>query len=188
MVKYRWTYFFETVAWLFIAAIFFAYSFEFDQDIEIYKFNATGWPRTILICLVFVTLGNCFYLFRKGNVTQVGRVGFSSEEDNEDSKNSKSSVFKILGILFTPFLFAYSLKPIGFYSATPIFIIVIIVLLGERRLKWIVGITFVIYIILLTLFTVVLNAPLPQGYVSPFYDISGVILKWKTQLETILPW
>ena len=28
-----------------IAIIFFVFSFEFNQGIEIYKFGATGWPR-----------------------------------------------------------------------------------------------------------------------------------------------
>ena len=45
------------------------------------------------------------------------------------------------------------------------------------------GITLLIYAILLALFVVVLNAPLPQGNVSPFYDISGFILN--TNLENL---
>ena len=188
MFKYRWFYVLETAIWLSMAGIFFIYSYEFDQEIEIYKFNATGWPRTILIFLVIVTFGNFFHLLRHGNIGHQGRVGFSIEDGNEVPDKGKSSFFKLLIILLTPFIFAYSLKPIGFYSATPIFIIIVILLLGETRVKWIFGITLIIYLILLGLFTVLLNAPLPQGYISPFYDFSGLILKWNTQLKVFFPW
>ena len=70
-------------------------------------------------------------------------------------------------------IFALSLKPVGFYSATPFFIAAIIFLLGEKRIKWIISITLLIYSLLILLFMVVLNAPLPQGNVSPFYDFSA---------------
>ncbi len=34
-------------------------------------------------------------------------------------------------------------------------------------------------------FVVVLNAPLPQGNVSPFYDYSGFVLKMNTNLQKL---
>ena len=43
MGKLRSVHLIEALAWLAIAAIFFIYSFEFNQKIEIYKFGATAW-------------------------------------------------------------------------------------------------------------------------------------------------
>jgi ABC-type polysaccharide/polyol phosphate export permease len=71
------------------------------------------------------------------------------------------------------------------YSAAPFFIAAVIWLFGERRWKWIISITILIYAILLGLFVVTLNAPLPQGNVSPFYDFSGFILKMNTLLQQL---
>ena len=34
--------------WVSLVFICFIYSFEFDKDIEIYKFGAAGWPRAVL--------------------------------------------------------------------------------------------------------------------------------------------
>ena len=39
----------EAAIWSLIVAVFFGYSFEFNQPIEIYKFGATGWPRVIIL-------------------------------------------------------------------------------------------------------------------------------------------
>ena len=51
----------EGAAWSLIVVVFFGYSFEFNQSIEIYKFGATGWPRIILLLLLLVTAGNFYY-------------------------------------------------------------------------------------------------------------------------------
>ena len=39
----------EALIWLSIVAVFYAYSFEFNQPIAIYIFGATAWP-SLVIC------------------------------------------------------------------------------------------------------------------------------------------
>jgi hypothetical protein len=175
----------EAGIWSLIVAIFFGYTFEFNQPIEIYKFGATGWPRVIILLLLLVTLGNLFHQFRNGSAIQKGRVGIAETDEAPTDYSNPATLAKIMAILFTPFLFAWLLKPVGMYSGAPFFIAAVIWLFGERRWQWILGITLLIYAILLGLFVVTLNAPLPQGNVSPFYDVSGFILKMNTQLQQL---
>ncbi|MBC8407737.1 MAG: tripartite tricarboxylate transporter TctB family protein [Rhodobacteraceae bacterium] len=177
----------ETVVWGLIVIIFFGFSFEFDREIEIYKFGATGWPRTILVLLALVTLGNLFHLYSNGSIGDAGRVG-QLETDEEMTYNSLRDYSKLLAILIGPLIYAILLKPVGFYFLTPFFISYIIVIFGERRLKFILGFTLLLYLILLLLFVVVLNAPLPQGNMSPFYDYSAFLLKLNTQLKQLSIW
>ena len=175
----------ETVVWSLIAIIFFGYTFEFNQPIEIYKFGATGWPRVIILLLILVTAGNLYHHFKYGSAIQKGRVGIAETDESPTDYSNPATLAKIIAILFTPFLFAYLLKPVGMYSAAPFFIAAVIWLFGERRWKWIISITILIYAILLGLFVVTLNAPLPQGNGSPFYDFSGFILKMNTLLQQL---
>ena len=175
----------ESAVWALIALVFFGYSFEFNQPIEIYKFGATGWPRVILILLLLVTAGNLYHLYRHGSAVQKGRVGIAETEASSTDYSDPGTLAKVVAVLFTPFIFAYLLKPVGMYSAAPVFIAMIIWLFGERRWQWILGITVLIYAILLGLFVVVLNAPLPQGNTSPFYDYSGFVLKMNTNLQKL---
>ena len=175
----------EGAIWSLIVVIFFGYSFEFNQTIEIYKFGATGWPRVILLLLLLVTAGNFYYQFRHGSAIQKGRVGIAETDEAETDYGNPATLFNVASVLLTPFIFAYLLKPVGMYSGAPIFIALVIYLFGERRWKWILGITLLIYAILLGLFVVLLNAPLPQGNVSPFYDFSGFILKMNTNLQNL---
>ena len=185
MSKLKTSHIVETLVWLSIVLVFFVYSFEFNQEIEIYKFGATGWPRVILGLLLLVTLGNFLHLYKKGSEAQQGRVGISDVEE-EISYDGIGSIKKLIAILSLPLIFSWSLKPVGFYSATPFFIALLIVLLGEKRIKWILSITLFIYFLLILLFMVILNAPLPQGNVSPFYDFSALMLTINTNLHQFL--
>ena len=120
MGKLNTSHLIEAVAWVAIAALFFIYSFEFNQKIEIYKFGATAWPRSILLMLMLVIAGNLFYQRANGSTPQPGRVGIS-EDDLDDAEKPLSSYFNIGSFLFLPLIFAWSLKPVGFYAATPVF-------------------------------------------------------------------
>ena len=173
---------FEAVFWLLISVIFFVVSFSFNQPIEIYKFGATGWPRVILFLMALVCLGNFYYAYSKGSKAQEGRVG-AKENDEPIEYTSIGQYFKTGMVLMLPLVYALSLKPVGFYSGTPIFIALIMIAWGERRVRFILINTILIYAILIVLFMLVLNVPLPQGNMSPFYDISAFMLKTKTQLD-----
>ena len=175
---------FEAVFWLLIAVIFFAVSFSFNQPIEIYKFGATGWPRVILFLMALVSLGNFYYAYSKGSKAQEGRVG-AKENEEPIEYTSAGQYFKTGMVLLLPLAYALSLKPVGFYSGTPIFIALIMIAWGERRVRFILTNTILIYAILISLFMIVLNAPLPQGNMSPFYDVSAFMLKTKTQLDQL---
>ena len=177
------THLVEAGIWSLIVFVFFGYSFEFNQPIEIYKFGATGWPRVVLALLFLVILGNLYHQYRNGSAAQKGRVGVAETDDSETDYSDPATLIKIVSVLMTPFIFAYLLKPVGMYSGAPIFIALVIFLFGERRWKHILATTAVIYAILLGLFVVVLNAPLPQGNMSPFYDFSAFILKMNTILQ-----
>ncbi len=174
----------ETAVWLFIAIIFFGFTFEFNQPIEIYIFGATGWPRVVIGLMLLVTFGNFYHHLKYGSTIQAGRVGIA-DDDEAVNYDNLSAMIKVLAVLGTPFLFALSLKPVGFYFATPFFIVLIIIIFGERRWKWILGITALIYTLLLGLFMIVLNAPLPQGNMSPFYDYSAFILRLNNDLQQL---
>ncbi len=132
--------------------------------------------------MALVALGNFYHAYSKGSKAQEGRVG-AKENDEPIEYTSTSQYFKTGMILLLPLLYALSLKPVGFYSGTPIFIALIMIAWGERRVRFILTNTILIYAILIGLFMLVLNAPLPQGNMSPFYDISAFMLKTKTQLD-----
>ncbi|MDO7732404.1 MAG: tripartite tricarboxylate transporter TctB family protein, partial [Paracoccaceae bacterium] len=171
----------EAAIFLLIAGIFYAFSFEFNQPIEIYIFGATAWPRVVIGFLLLATLGNLWFHYRYGNATQ---ATLGQSEDKADFSEA-GTVRRMIAVLLTPFIFAYLLKPIGIYFSAPFFIAAIIWFFGERRWKVILIMTLFIYCVFIGLFLMILNAPLPQGNVSPFYDFSAWVLKLNAKLQGI---
>lgn len=170
----------EGVIFLLIVAVFYGYTFEFNQPIEIYRFGATAWPRVVLLLLLIATLGNIWFQWKHGSASQA-TIG----QNDDDAPDFKTPGFlgRMTAVLLTPFVFAWLLKPVGIYSAAPFFISAIIWLFGERRWKAILIMTAVIYVVFIGLFLVILNAPLPQGNMSPFYDFSAWILTMNAKLQ-----
>ena len=60
-------HFIESIVWVSLVILLFAFSFEFDKEIEIYKFGAAGWPRAVLGMLLLVIAGNIFHQIRHGD-------------------------------------------------------------------------------------------------------------------------
>lgn len=179
MGRLKRTHLLEAAIFLLIIAVFYGFSFEFNRPIEIYRFGATAWPRVIIGILLLATVGNIWFQYKYGSSSQV-TIGQSEEEaDFSDTK----TVFRMGTVLLTPLVFAYLLKPVGIYFSAPFFIAAIMWLFGERRLKAILIMTVVIYVLFIGLFLVILNAPLPQGNVSPFYDFSAWILTMNAKLQ-----
>ena len=169
----------EAVIFLLIVAVFYGFSFEFNQPIEIYLFGATAWPRVVIAALLIATVGNIWYQYKYGSASQ-GTIG---QTNDEADFSEPGTVTRMAAVLLTPFLFAWLLKPVGIYFSAPFFIATIIWLFGERRWKAILLMTALIYMIFIGLFLVILNAPLPQGNTSPFYDFSAWILTLNAKLQ-----
>ena len=173
------THLVEAVVFLLIIAVFYGFSFEFNQPIEIYRFGATAWPRVIIGILLLATIGNIWFQYKYGSSSQA-TIG---ESDDEADFSNRKTVIRMAAVLSTPFVFAWLLKPVGIYFSAPFFIAAIMWLFGERRWKAILIVTAVIYVLFIGLFLVILNAPLPQGNVSPFYDFSAWILTMNAKLQ-----
>jgi len=173
----------ETIVWLTLAALLFALSFNFNQPGEIYPPGPSAWPRGVILLMVFAAFGNLYYHWKNGDSLQEGRIGLTRDDETLNADRDWGALFRIGAILIVPFLFAASLKPIGFYCAAPVFIVAIILLMGERRPLAILINTILIYCLLILFFLVLLNANLPQGTVRPFYDVSSQFLIWNTQFH-----
>ena len=175
------TNFVEAAIFLLIVGIFFGFSFEFNQPIEIYIFGATAWPRVIIGLLFLATIGNLWFQYTHGAATQ-GTLGQNADQADF---SDPGTLPRMVAVLLIPFMFAWLLKPVGIYFSAPFFIATIIWLFGERRWKAIVLMSVVIYVVFIGLFLGILNAPLPQGNMSPFYDFSAWILTMNAKLQGI---
>lgn len=164
---------FEVAFWLAFAAGAFALTFKFDQEIEIYEFGANGWPRAVIILIALAAVGQLFHDVR----ARLARgAGGEKRAPAPAGARGGDYALRIGAILVTPFVFAFLLDSVGFYSLAPFFIGAFLYIGGERRWKRLVGISLFIYALALLFFAKLLFVGLPTGNWHPFYDFSNWLL------------
>ncbi len=229
MSKLKFSHYFEVFFWLLLVLFFFVYSFEFNKDIEIYKYGATLWPRTILLLIALAAIGQFFDQKKNGDKAASNTMAAAHEgpESNPEHTGAAwyTSTFILLAIPFVymtvpekiaplfsieegalgsfrllcaaglflvylifawrnhvgailalPILFASLLEDVGFYALAPVFIIGVMILMGERRVSRMSLVMPLIYGLLLAFFVSLLYVGLPTGNVSPFYDFGNWVV------------
>lgn len=81
-------------------------------------------------------------------------------------------------MLSLPIMFAALMQDIGFYSLAPVFVVGVMVLMGERRAAPMTAVTVVSLVVILVLFVSLLYVGLPTGNIPPFYEIGTTVVKW----------
>ena len=226
--KLKTSHLVEGGLWLAFCLFLWVYSYEFDRDIEIYKFGASSWPRAIIILMALAAIGQLVHHYFRGDEASSEMISKAvddgsheaAEEAHHSSVSWYLSTFALLvipfaylllpnwiiaamaaegmtvhvirvvialilvtifasfmnrnhvgGILTLPLLFAVLLEDLGFYSLAPFFVVGVMFLFGERRIKWMVPVMVLILGLLLALFVSILYVGLPTGNIHPFYDI-----------------
>ena len=100
----------EAVLWLGLVVFLYAYSFEFDKEIEIYKFGASAWPRAILLLIAIAAIGQLANQWLRGDGGGSSMIGQATadaateaaEESHHTSARWYAWTFFLLAI---PFLY-----------------------------------------------------------------------------------
>lgn len=100
----------EGAIWLSLCLFLYAYSFEFDQDIEIYKFGASAWPRTIILLMAIAAIGQLFQHWKYGddsasNAMQAANVDSAEEAAHEAHHESLGWYLSTFALLVIPFAY-----------------------------------------------------------------------------------
>ncbi len=164
----------EWLFWLALAATVYSLTGGFDEPIAEYRFGAAGWPRALCAALVFGATGQLIYKLARSQATQ--EVTTESEPASDAPSLSLGSKLQRFGVFAAPFIYLYLTPEIGFYVATPFLILAILLLLEVRSLKALVGVTFVVYGLVLLIFTRFFYVALPVGRIEAFYDLNNWII------------
>ena len=161
----------EYAAWLAIAAFFYGYSFGFADERGTYRWGASSWPRTVVLILLLVATVQLLLRYR-----QVSLGGGASAPVGEGGRLDARQVASAAGMMAIPLAYVALLPYVGFYAATPVFLIGYLAYLGERRMGRLIGVPLFIYALINLVFTKIFFVALPVGNWPGFYDFSNWLL------------
>jgi hypothetical protein len=158
--------------WFVFTGIAFAMTFDFDREIEMYRYGAAGWPRIVVAIVFLAALGQLLQsLFQKETDASQSGVSAIAEERHDPIG------LQMWLIMLTPVAYAFFIEELGYYALTPVFLIAYLYQTGERRLKWLLSLSLGIFLVLTILFTKFLYVGLPTGNIPGFYDFGSWIVQ-----------
>ncbi len=98
----------EAGFWLGLCLFLYVYSFEFDKNIEIYKFGASGWPRAIILLIAIAAIGQLIHHYVKGDESSSQIISAAVDDGSEEAAHEAHhetvkwylSTFALLAIPF----------------------------------------------------------------------------------------
>ncbi len=85
MKNLRVSHLIEAAIWLSLALLLFISSFDFNQEIEIYKYGASTWPRAILLLIVIAAIGQLLGQWLQGEKQSSEMLGKASDDGAEQA-------------------------------------------------------------------------------------------------------
>ncbi|WP_179953864.1 tripartite tricarboxylate transporter TctB family protein [Denitrobaculum tricleocarpae] len=168
----------EWLFWLVLAGMVYALTDNFDEPIAEYQFGASGWPRVLCAALAFGATAQLLYKLTRRRAEREKPADPSSGQESKPAHSGLTLGAKLqrAGVFLVPFLYLYVMPEIGFYVATPFFILAILLLLEVRSIKALISVTAVVHGLVLLIFTRFFYVALPVGRVEGFYDLNNWII------------
>lgn len=166
----------EAAFWLGFAVFAYAFSFAFDREIEIYRFGAAGWPRAVILLLALAAVCQLVQALRAPEESHPESEAEAHRSAAAPATGGDGYRLRVALTLLLPLAYAASLDHTGFYVTTPVFLAAYLFVIGERRVRFLILVPLVIYLLLLLFFTKLLFVNLPVGNWHPFYDVSHWLL------------
>ena len=179
IMKTRRSIILQLLIWLTLGSLTYGLTYSFDNHLENYRYGAASWPRVIILAMaVFALIQAILDLVELRRHGPSGAVvtGGAADTTPEKSIPGVTIHFKRLATFGVPLLFLFMIPRMGYYVSAPFFIAAFMLLLGERRLKHLIGTSLLIYGVTLFVFTKLLFVPLPEGFWPGFYEVNSWII------------
>lgn len=169
MAKLNAGQWFEVVVWLAIAGVAYGFSFQFDREIEFYKFGASGWPRVVILFIALAAVGQ----FVQDVVQSREKTACDPGYFAKFAEHGSQFYIRMGATLALPMVYASLLQGMGYYFLTPFFLIGYLFLTGEHRASRLIAVPLVIYGVITIIFTRFAYVGLPTGYWKGFYEFGN---------------
>lgn len=160
-----WGPWLELAFWLALALIAFGLSFQFSDEIGTYEWGAASWPRAVILLMALTAVIHAIFRLREQRPA-------AAPDEQAESRNIAASI----GLFLIPLVYVWLLPRTGFYLTTPLFLIVFLSYLGERRPMVIAVTTLLITALIFLVFAKLFYVALPVGNWPVFYDINNWLL------------
>ena len=166
----------EWLFWALLAAILWAQTGAFSEEIAEYKFGADGWPKMVILGIIVGATGQAILKWLDPN------KGQSNEDDAQILSGTKEISWQKIGqkiaIFGLPLCYLWAMHRIGFFVATPLFILLYLYVLEVRNWRHLLGVTFIVLALIFFVYVRLFYVAVPVGAWEAFYSINNEIITY----------
>lgn len=159
----------ELAVWLSIAAFFYAFSLDFARERGSFELGPAAWPRAVVTLAIVAALVQFALKMTRPR-------GPASDARAQTRQAGWPGAARALGMMAIPIGYVYAMPYVGFYVATPVFLVAYLAYLGERDWRRLIGVPLFVFVLVNLVFTKLFFVALPVGRLPVFYDISNWFL------------
>ncbi len=89
--KQATSHYVEAAIWLILAAFLFIQTFSFNQEIEIYRYGAAAWPRTVIVLMALAAIGQLIFNRTRANRYEASKLSQALDESTADQAEESDS-------------------------------------------------------------------------------------------------
>ncbi len=165
----RFSHLLEGAAWMVFILLAAAYTFDFDDPLQVYEWGPAHWPRVVLFGMFLA----CTWLLL---------VESRKKEPEEKSSERVFADFDLptkvrMVLLFSlPVLYAFLIHKMGFLLITPFFLGIYMWIVGVKKIRTLIIMTVAIYSAIVIIFIKLIFTYLPPG-AGVFNTLNGHFLR-----------
>ena len=168
----------EWGGWCLLVLLLWRQADHFSQPMNEFRFGADGWPKAVLLLLLLGASAQAASDLVKGRYKKTQTTTPEAKTTRKDAKPSKvMSWYQVVAVFCLPLVYIFLMRRLGFFLATPLFILAYLWTLEVRRWHHLVAVTLVVLGIVLLVFVRLFYVSLPVGVWEWAYAINNAIIE-----------
>ncbi len=161
----------EWGGWCLLVLLLWQQTEHFSQPMGEFLFGADGWPKVVLLLLLLGASAQTASDLIKQSAANTKR------EDTATPSSSKSmSWYQVAAVFCLPLVYVFLMRRLGFFLATPLFVLAYLWTLEVRRWQSLAAVTLTVFAVVLLVFVRFFYVALPVGSWEWAYAINNEIV------------
>ena len=187
----------EWGAWCLLVLLLWQQTDHFSQPMSEFQFGADGWPKAVLLLLLLgasAQMASDLVKQHRGQTTKTPSkskiISKTVSESNtvsesktvpesktvSESKTKVMSWYQVVAVFCLPLVYVFLMRRLGFFLATPLFVLAYLWTMEVRRWQHLVSVTLVVFGLVLLVFVRFFYVALPVGSWEWAYAVNNFVI------------
>ena len=166
----------EWGGWCLLVLLLWQQTEHFSQPMGEFLFGADGWPKVVLLLLLLGATAQTASELLKQSTANKNAQNTKGKKAKAPSASKTMSWYQVAAVFCLPLVYIFLMRRLGFFLATPLFVLAYLWTLEVRRWQNLVAVTLSVFAVVVLVFVRFFYVALPVGSWEWAYAINNEIV------------